>query len=199
MKTILTYKNIVILNLAFILSGSLWSCKTNSIAKIEAKAQDMALLESLQTQDDYRVEIEVVYPFTSAATTQASNLLLRNTGDTANRIDVRGDGNFIEIKNDSVKAYLPFFGEQRLSAGDYGGTDLSIQIEESLKDFSKQINTKKGKLELDFMAHQKGQQNEKYEVNLDIYPNKTVNVNITPVYRTFIRYSGSLVPIDDEK
>lgn len=181
------------------LSGSLSSCKTNSMAKNEARARDLAALETLYAQNNYRVDIEVVYPFTSAATMQVSNLLLTNTGDTGNRIDVRGDGNFIEIKNDTVKGYLPFFGESRLNAGEIGGTNLSIQIEESLKDFNKQINIKKQKLELEFTAKQEGNQNEKYEINLDIYPNKTVIVNINPVYKTFIRYSGSLVPIDDER
>ncbi|NBC58078.1 MAG: DUF4251 domain-containing protein [Bacteroidetes bacterium] len=183
----------------FVLTVSLWSCKTNSIAKSEAKAKDLAVIENLYAQNDYRVEIEVVYPFTSVATTQVSNMLLRNTGDTANRIDVRGDGNFIEIKNDTVRAYLPFFGEQRLNASDYGETGRSIQIEESLRDFNKQVNTKKGKLELEFTAKQKGNQSERYEISLDIYSNKTVNVNITPVYKTFIRYSGSLVSISDER
>lgn len=195
---IITYKIIRLISLALIFSSFMWSCKTNKIAKNEANATGMVILDSLSAQNDYKIAIEVVYPFTTAATTQVANTLLWGTGDNANRIDVRGDGNFIKIENDSVKGYLPFFGESRLSAGAYGGTDLAIQFEEPLKAFSKQVNTKKRKLKLEFTAQQKGVDNERYEVTIEIYPNTHVTVNITPVYRTFIRYDGRLEKFDDE-
>lgn len=195
---IILHKGLFLLSCMAVLCLS-YSCKSNKIEKEKAIAKDLETLESLYEQNDYRIAIQVVYPFTSVATTQVTNLLLTNTGDTANRIDVRGDGNFIEIKNDSVKAYLPFFGESRINSGDYPGANLSIQFNEPLKDLEKQIVPKKGKLQLKFNAKQKNNSNEKYQINLDIYPNKSVIVNITPIYKTFIRYSGILVPIDEKK
>jgi len=192
MKMNIIYRCEALLGLGLLLSSFLWSCKTNTIAKNEAYARDMAVVDSLYAQTDYKIAIEAIYPFNTAATTQVANALLWGTGDNANRIDVRGDGNFIKIENDSVKAYLPFFGERRLNAGSLGGTNTSIQFNEPLEDLAKQINTKKKKLKLEFRANQKGNDNDRYEITIEIYSNTHVSVNITPVYRTFIRYDGRL-------
>ncbi|WP_445159204.1 DUF4251 domain-containing protein [Mesohalobacter salilacus] len=197
MNRIITYK---VQNLLYFIGllSLLGSCKTNQIAKAEAKADDLEVLDSLYAKKEYHIKINVAYPFTSTATTQVANALLRNTGDNINRIDVRGDGNFIKIQNDSISGYLPFFGESRTSSGTYGGTDLAIQFEEPLKDLTKKINSDKGKLELEFTANQKGNRNEKYDVSLNIYPNKNVMVNIRPVHKTVMRYDGQLTEFYEE-
>ena len=198
MRNINTHKKLIILFSVGVFC-LFYSCKTNQISKNETKAENLAILDKLYNRDNYRVAIEVAYPFNSVATTQVFNTLLRNTGNNASRIDVTGDGNFIEIQNDSVKGYLSFFGERRLNAGNYGSNNTAIQFEEPLQDLTKKINTDKNNLELKFSAHQKGTDNENYQVNLKIFPNKYVNVNITPVYKTFIRYSGTLEPVDENQ
>jgi hypothetical protein len=191
MNRIITHKALNLLYLISILS-LFWSCKTNQIAKAEAKANDLKILDSLYAKKDYHIKINVAYPFASVATTKVANELLRNTGNSANRIDVSGDGNFIKIQNDTVSGYLPFFGESRTSSVSYGGTDLDIQFEEPLKDLKKQINTEKPKLKLEFTTEQKRNNNEKYDVSIDIYPNKNVRVNIRPVHKTVMQYDGRL-------
>lgn len=178
------------------LLGLFWSCKSSKIDKTEAKAQDMAALQTLLEQDNYYVNIEVAYPFVTAATQRVANaLLLRNTGNNANRIDVRGDGNFIKIQNDSISGYLPFFGERRNNSGAYGGRNSAIQFKEALEDLGKQINSEKGKLELKFTVDQT-EGTEHYQILMDIFPNKKVSVNITPTYKTNMRYSGKLTEAD---
>ncbi len=158
----------------------------------ETQTKQLAALDSLNQLNDYQIEIEVAYPFATTATTQVANVLLRNTGNTANRIDVNGDGYYISIQNDSVKAYLPFFGERRLSSGTYGGSDDAIKINEALNELNKQMDKEKGKLKLGFNARQDSSDNESYQISIDLYPNKNVSVNINPVYKTFMRYQGKL-------
>lgn len=187
-----TYNSLTLMGIAFILSSFLWSCKISTAAKNKTKARDMVILDSLYAQTDYKIAIDVVYPFNTAATTRVSNALLWGTGDSANRINVRGEGNFIAIRNDSVDAYLPFFGERRLNAGNLGSNNTAIQFNAPLQDLSKQLNAEKRKLKLEFTADQKGNDSDRFEITLEIYPNKHVTVNITPVYRTFIRYDGRL-------
>jgi hypothetical protein len=191
MKTRILHKSFVSLYLIGILmlfSG----CKTNKIDKNKTSASDLAILESLSNRSDYYIEIDVAYPFMTLATMQATNILMRNTGNTANRIEVSGDGNYLKIENDSIKGYLPFFGERRLNAGAYSGTDVSIQLEEPLRDLSKEIDTIKGKLKLEFTARQKNDANEKYQIKVDIFPSKKVSVDIRPIARTLMRYDGTL-------
>jgi archaellum component FlaF (FlaF/FlaG flagellin family) len=174
----------------------LWSCKTNKVQR--NKADDLNILEQLSEQKNYHIGIETVYPFNTAATTQVLNSLLSNTGNNASRINVSGDGNYIEIKGDSIKAYLPFFGERRLNSGSYGSADSGIQINDKLNDYSKEVDSRKRKLVLKFRAQQANQGTDKYDVTIEIFPNNKSIVNITPVYRTFIRYSGRLKPLKDK-
>jgi len=191
MKSHILHKNLILLclvNILLIFNG----CKTNKIDNNKTSATDLSTLESLSEADKYYIEIDVAYPFMTRATAQATNYLMRNTGNNANRIDVSGDGDFIRIENDSVKGYLPFFGERRLNAGSFGGTDVSIQFEEPLTDLTKVINTNKGKLELEFTARQKGDANERYQIKLDIFPNKKVSVDVRPSAKTLMRYDGRL-------
>jgi hypothetical protein len=184
------------LTLIFFASVLVWGCKTNSIANREEQAKTFSTLNLLENQKDYDFEINVVYPFNTQATTQVATTLLMNTGNSPNRIDVRGDGNYIKIANDSIKAYLPFFGESRMDGGEYGGRNISIEIDEALDDLKKQINQEKERLELEFSAHQKGNDNDKYDVKIEIYSNYKASIHITPVFRTFIRYDGELINKD---
>lgn len=198
MKTKFSYK-LFILILSFSVFAFFTSCKTNSLAKSEMKAKNKIVLDSLYALENYKVDIEVMYPFNTTATAQVANALLINTGNTSSRIDVRGDGNFIEIRNDSVLAYLPFFGESRISGGGVGGRSIAIQLEEPLDELKKNINTDKGKLELEFNATQAEGDNDRYKIKIDLFANKNAVVDISPVYRTFIKYDGTLAKNNDEK
>ncbi|WP_299122976.1 DUF4251 domain-containing protein [uncultured Winogradskyella sp.] len=193
-----TYKRLQVL-LCFGLICLVFSCKSNDTAMSSNSTLAFSELETLLEKEDYYIEMESAIPFNTLATTQVINsLMLRNTGNNASRIDLSGDGNFIEIKNDSIKGYLPFFGEQRISSGRYGGTDTAIQFEGLAKDYEKSIIDKKKKLEIEFTTNHKGDNSERYDVRLEIFPNKRVMVSITPTYRTIMRYSGRLKPIKDK-
>ncbi|MBC3846281.1 DUF4251 domain-containing protein [Winogradskyella echinorum] len=174
----------------------LFNCKSKANLNDSAYVADISQLEALMENDAYHIDIEVAYPFTTAATTQVVNaLLLQNTGNSANRIDVRGDGNSVIIQNDSVIGDLSFFGERRLSAGRYGSSDGGIHFEGIPKNFEKTINKEKRKLEINFKTNEKQQSSETYDVNIVIFPSKRVEVKVTSTFRTFMRYSGRLLPV----
>ncbi len=173
----------------------LWTCK--SADKAENRANDLLALEQLSEQKDYRVDVKVAFPFNTFATTQVLNaLLIQNAGNNPNRIDVGGDGNFIEIRNDSVKGYLPFFGERRINGGSYGPNEAGIQFEGKLENYTKQVNEKKGKLVLEFSTEQTKNGSDSYDVIIEIYPNENTMVTVTPTYKTYMRYSGTLTAVD---
>jgi hypothetical protein len=175
-----------------------FACKSADITKSEQKTEVAAQLKTLLEKDVYYIELQTAFPFNTLATTQVLNgLFLQNTGNSASRVELSGEGNFIEISNDSVKGYLPFFGEQRFNAGSYGGRDLAIQFEGVLKDFEKSINTKKKKLEIEFSANHSDDYSERYDVRVELFARKNVIVHITPTNRTFIRYSGIMKQKDN--
>ena len=177
----------------------LWNCKSNDIAVDKKHTTEISTLETLMEKEAYYIDIEVAFPFSTAATTQVVNaILLPNTGNSAGRIDVSGDGNFIEIQKDSSKGSLPFFGERRLSGGPYGSTDGSISFNGIHENYEKTINEGKRKLEIKFKAIHNGESSESYDVNIEIFPSKRVDVRITPTFRTYMRYTGRLKPVKNE-
>ncbi|EDP70870.1 hypothetical protein FBALC1_08923 [Flavobacteriales bacterium ALC-1] len=181
----------------FVIATLLWNCKSSDINN--TNSTEIASLEALMNNSAYYIDIEVAFPFTTGATTQVLNaLLLRNTGNNAGRIDVRGDDNFITITTDSVSGNLSFFGERRLSGGRYSGSDGSIHFEGFPEDFKKTVNKSKRKLEIDFKTQQKEQSSEGLDVNIEVFPNKKVVVKVTSTFRTFMHYSGVLKPIKPE-
>ena len=192
MRERLTYYRFIQLVLIASL-GLLFNCKSNTIAQDKTYSDELAQLQMLLDEETYYIDIEVAFPFTTAATQQVFNeLFLSRTGNTASRIDVTGDGHFIEIKNDSVKGDLSFFGERRMNSGPYGSTNTGIGFEGVPENYEKFINKDKRKLEIKFKTNQKDQTSESYDVSLDIYPSRRVEVRIASTFKTFMRYTGTL-------
>jgi len=178
----------------------LCNCKSSKVTEEQKYTADINYLEMLMEKETYYLDIEVAFPFNTAATQQVANaLFLSRTGNSANRVDISGDGHFIEIQTDSVKGDLPFFGERRLNAGNYGGTNSGIAFNGIKKNYQKTINKEKRKIEIKFKTNQNGEPSESYDVSLEIFPNKSAVVNITPNFKTFMRYTGTLKPEKDSQ
>jgi len=169
------------------------SCKSADSVSAASTAMDMAQLETLLNQKTYRVDVNVVYPFTTAATTQVLNkVMMNNAGNTANRIDVRGDGFFIEFKDGVAKAYLPFFGEQRLSSAHNAVDNAGISFDDTPKTYDISKHKKKDAYIVEFQVDDNNQTTESYDVSLTIFTSKSVEVNISPSQKQMIRYTGTL-------
>ena len=180
------------ISVLIILALAVSSCKTNAVSKTEDKAKAISLLENLKSQNNYRIDVDAVYPLNSVASAKVTNALLANTGNNASRINVSGDGNFIEIKDDHVQAYLPFFGEMRMSGGSYGGRNVAIELDEPLEKIDKNLDYTKRKLVLKFKAKQKEGDNDSYDIKIEIFGNRSASIDVTPVFRTYIRYDGRI-------
>ena len=176
-------------------------CKSAETSLKPEDAQALTELETLLKQKEYRIDIHTIYPFNTAATTQVLNdIVLRNTGNTATRINVRGDGNFIELQDSIATSYLPFFGEQQMSTGNYGGTDSAIQFEGMLKDYSVERHSKKDGFVIEFTTKQKNHNTESFDVSIIVFLNKKADITVLSSHRNFIRYEGQLtfVPTREE-
>lgn len=110
------------------------------------------------------------------------------------RIDLIGNPNYIRIKNDSVFAYLPFFGE-RFSGGGYDGTG-AIEVGTSLKNYRVKFNDKKKRIEVEFSANYG---TESYDFSLTIFGNKNGNVYVSSNQRSSMNYDGTYSEIKEEE
>ena len=169
------------------------SCKSaDTMTSVESSAA-LSELESQLNDQTFRIAITTVFPFNTAATTQVLNsVLINRTGNSANRIDVTGDGHFIEVSQSMTKGSLPFFGEQRLVAGSYNSDNQGIEFEGEPKDFEMDKHQKKDALEVTYHIKDKYESTEGYDVQLFIYADKSVDVHITSTLKNLIRYRGAL-------
>ncbi|WP_407557488.1 DUF4251 domain-containing protein [Winogradskyella sp. 4-2091] len=189
-KAIVKKSNLIIF---FVVLTTMWSCKSSNVDDAEKPSDAINTLQMLLEREEYYIDIDVVYPFNTAATQRVANaLFLSQTGNNASRIDVTGDGHFIEINTDSVSGNLSFFGERRLSAGNYGGRNSGIVFNGIPEKYVKTINESKKRLDIEFEIKQIDEPSETYNVKLELFPNSKVAVNITSTYKTFIKYSGRL-------
>ncbi len=170
------------------------TCKSKEATTntVETDAKSEALVALLEN-NAYKIDIHTVYPFNSAATTRVINSILTSTtGNSASRINVQGNGNFIQVQDDTVEGYLPYFGEQRQGGGRYGASDNGILFDNAPEEYKVFRDKKSGMPMITFTTHNKNHRAESYDVNIAVSTNKRVVVNISSTHRSSIRYIGSL-------
>ena len=195
MKTRYTYY--IVLLVLFVNFQLFTGCKSADTSLTTEDTQALNELETLLNQKKYRIDIQTIYPFNTAATTQVLNaIVLQNTGNTANRINVRGDGNFIEVQDSIATSYLPFFGEQQMSTGSYGGRDSAIQFNGMVKDYSIERHKKNDGFVIAFTTKQNNHTTESYDVSIIVYLNKKADITVLSSHRNTIRYQGQLTFVE---
>ena len=92
----------------------------------------------------------------------------------------------LEIKNDSVFSYLPYFGKAYNIP--YGG-GKGLIFDDTLSEYTATYN-KKGKVEIKFTVRT---DEDKYTYHIQIFPNASTSISINSNNRQPINYQGELV------
>lgn len=182
----------MVYSLVLCLIFTLLSCNTTKISENKAFKQDnFNQIERFIEKQNYRIEIETVYPMvTNATATVLNNLFLNgSTGDSVGRIDVQGDGFYLEINQDKAKAALPFFGEKQIVTS-YNLSDDGIKFDDKHRNYTLTKNEKKLVLQTQFDINDN---TESYQITTIIKPSKKVQIIITSSHFVSISYEGKLV------
>ena len=91
----------------------------------------------------------------------------------------------LEIRNDSVISYLPFYG--RAYSIPYGGGDGLI-FKAPLDEYEMKMN-KKGAAKIEFIARSP---EDRFKFSLTIYPNGSTSINVNTQNRESISFSGEM-------
>lgn len=91
----------------------------------------------------------------------------------------------LEIRNDSVISYLPFYG--RAYSIPYGGGDGLI-FKAPLDEYEMKMN-KKGAAKIEFIARSP---EDRFKFSLTIYPNGSTSINVNMQNRESISFSGEM-------
>ena len=91
----------------------------------------------------------------------------------------------LEIHGDSILSYLPYFG-RAYSAPYGGGEGLTFKEVATEKE---QTSEKKGSSEIKFRVKTK---EDVYMFRVEVYPNGSVTINVTPVNKQAITFYGDV-------
>lgn len=178
----------------FLLLGS---CKSSDqIAEEAAENQAFDQLSELVASGNFTIEIDVAQPFNTAATTAVLNdLAPYMNGSNTNNINIQGNGHFIEMADNKVKANMPYFGQQfQGGAGTLNRRDVGVDIDMEPRDLEQRTDTKRKRIEVEFSAIDTQSKAENYNVLITAFANNKATVLVTSSQRTNIRYLGRIIP-----
>jgi signal transduction histidine kinase len=95
----------------------------------------------------------------------------------------------LEIRNDSVFSYLPYFGVAYNAP--YGG-GKSLNFNASITGYTTRA-LKKGKIQIDFKTRS---DEDNYEYRLTIFPDGSTSIHVQPMNKQSISFTGEM---DTEK
>ena len=148
------------------LSGMLAMQPATSQSRSEKKAQTERSVREALNAGQYKIKVDYMQPMRGSSRALTSDYS-------------------IEIRNDSVFSYLPYFGVAYNVA--YGG-GKGLIFNAPLTEYKKE-SLKKGKTRIDFKT---GNEEDKYEYSLTIYSDGSANIHIQPMNKQAISYSGEL-------
>ena len=171
-----------------------WSCgSTKNDMASNSKEKQLVQLKELIATKSYKFNAETAHPMQTYAVTQVTNVLLRNTGSTAGRISLMGNGDYIKVQGDTVNAELAYFGERRMGFST-DPMDNGINFEGKPKKYEVTEHSKKKILNIEFET---GSKSEQYNVVMRVFPSKRATVYISSINRTAIRYDGEIVKLEE--
>ncbi|WP_299010206.1 DUF4251 domain-containing protein [uncultured Tenacibaculum sp.] len=154
-------------------------------------------LKALIESKTFEIESEWAEPQATFAMTQIANAGMLPSGSSAGNINLIGNANFFKMKNDTVAAYLPYFGE-RQAGGSYGGTDIGIEFEGVPKDLVVSED-KENSYKISFKIKDKNTTTESYNVIVRVYPSLSSTIYVNSTQKNSIRYRGKLLKNSEEK
>ena len=140
------------------------SCSTSKSAS--DKEADKLLLKEQIESGNYKIDATMAYPRRGRSVSLTSSYSL-------------------EVKNDSVFSYLPFYG--RAYTIPYGGGD-GLRFEAPITDYEVSYD-KKGTAKVLFSAKTN---EDLFKFTLDIYPGGSSNINVVMQQREPISFRGNL-------
>lgn len=166
-----------------IICGTLISCGStkNIMSVTQREVFNKAIMDK-----DFTIELEVMEPFVTNTIAQISNQIFQNTGNTANRVNIRSQGYTIKIKNDSIIANLPYVGERQMGGG-YDNLNIGINIKDTYKEYQISQDEK-----FTNIVMQAKNATESYNIRIAISDSGYTRVHFFSSQRNTISYTGYL-------
>ncbi len=162
--------------------------------------QDQAYenLKDFVSSKNIEIVSHTARPMATNAFMQVANSNILGPGNTPNNISIIGNANRLRIIGDSIQAYLPFFGEQNFG-GTPGSNHQGIEFNDIPDDLQILNNDAKHTVEYSFNIQDQYRGNERYNVFITLFPNKSSLIRVQSTNRSSIEFSGSATTIEGDK
>ncbi|WP_299241794.1 DUF4251 domain-containing protein [uncultured Aquimarina sp.] len=176
-----------------IIGGFLIGC--NGAKKtVEPTAKSKAL-EAMIADKEFTIESDWMYPQPTTSMNVIANSGLLPPGSTTNSINLIGNPNSLKVHGDSITLDLPFYGERRLSSGQYGGNEGGIVFKGIPDRYEVTKDEKRQRYIIEFTVKKNS---ESYRGIITLYPNWNSNIVINSTYLTTIRYRGTVSGLEED-
>ena len=156
--------------------------------------QALETLSQLATNKAFRVKAQWANPLSTRSMNSVAASGLLPPGSSPNRIDIVGTTSYLEVRNDSVFGYLPYYGERQFGTV-YNSAESGIQFKGIPKTLDIHFNEKKQRYDFSFAVVNKS--GEQFDVNGSLFPNEKANFYINSTERLTIGYTGVLEEIGE--
>jgi hypothetical protein len=164
------------------LIGILLSCKTSETLKTSNLDHTY---ETWLSEPAFEVKCTVAHPFVTSELSQIANSTLLGSGNTANRINLQGRGDFLRISEGVVVTDMSYYGTQQFAVSNTGSS--GIILNGPVEDYELAYNQKKSSTHISFKA---SHELEHYEFDITLYASGNCTIDVNSAKRNFIKYDG---------
>ncbi|WP_162558692.1 DUF4251 domain-containing protein [Robertkochia solimangrovi] len=166
-------------------------CGSSNVA---VSPEQQKIVDDMIEAREFRIENDWANPLMTTSMAQLANSGLMAPGNNIQRVSLIGNPNFLEVKGDSVKADLPYFGERQRGAG-YDTDGNGIKFEDKVTDMDVSYNNSKNRYDIKFSAKRK---TEIFNIIINVFGNGSSAISINSSDRNNIRYDGKIMPIPEK-
>lgn len=163
-------------------------------SKTEATPEELSSLKALVEGREFEFQALWALPQTTREMAALANAGLLRNGDTANRINLVGNPNYLRMSGDSVDVNLPYYGIQRMNVS-LDPRKNGFNFHEPFQGFEVTYKPEKQLYEVRFEVKDK---TSSYWMILTVFPGHTAYLKVNSSNRDFINYEGKIGSIKEE-
>lgn len=151
-------------------------------------------LDALMDEPAFTFEVRNVEPQVTTALTRLANSGIIQPGNTIGNINVAGNGYFLSMDGDQVKANMPYYGERQMGGG--YNSDSGVVFDGTAKNIKIEKDELKQRYSISFTVNGS---DENYFVTVTTTANLSGEVWIRSSHRNRIRYKGAVVGLSGDE
>lgn len=164
----------------------------------EQDNQDYQKLQDLVASKSFEIVSNSAMPMASASFSKVANSRILGPGNSAGNIDISSNSNRLVVEGDSIRGFLPFFGDQNFGGG-YNGNHSGIEFNAIPQDYKVSLDDKKHAIDIRFKIADQYRNSERYDMIITLYPNYKSTIRVQSTNRSGIEYTGRVSKLEETK